>query len=226
MTPPMTDRTLPRPWGLCDGCGEAAGLPLPGRADYHLCAVCAAHDALRKAAQDDLEALASPAVGAWAAQWGAAGLSGEELREITEQLSGAWMAEDYGKAYRLAHLRRLRRAHRAPAFEVAGPDRVAFHAEALPMLAAYRPADPERGILWPYFLDTHGEARTIHPGPDTLTLIQPDGGRVLIFTGSGGQTAWGSPAYTVPGFRVPAHLWPHVEAVLSRKGGPQEGGEA
>ncbi|MBI0446298.1 hypothetical protein [Deinococcus sp. DB0503] len=238
MTAPMTDRTLPYPWGLCDVCGKAAGLPDPDRPAHlpplYRCPACAAREALWEAARADLEALASPTVGAWAAQWSAAGLTPQQLEEVTEQLPAAWMAHDYGKAYRLAHLRRLRFAHRAPAFEVAGPDRVALDLGAFPRLTAYRPPDPARyGMEFAHFLDTAGAHHTLPRGLDTLALTLEGGARALIFTGHEGRSDFGHAdrfrRFQAPGLYVPAHLWPTVAAVLEGSDPAHtlpEGGEA
>jgi hypothetical protein len=172
------------------------------------------------AAQAHLEALAAPVLGAWASQWTAAGLTLAQLEEATEWASGAWLAREFQAPYRRARLRFLRRKH-APPFEPARPDRVALDLDALPTLTAFLPADPARGILWPRFTDGEGKAYTLAAGLGTLALTLPDGVRVLLFTGHGGRTAFTRPSVPGPGFRVPAWLWPQVQAALS---GEETGG--
>jgi len=212
--PTFTDRTLPHPWELCDVCGKAPGFPLPGYR-FPTCPECSRRQVLQDAAQASLTALAAPVVGAWAAQWTAAGLSLEALDGLAEIVTGAWAKPSYARRFRRVFLRRLSRQHAPPAFTVAGPDRVALDVEALPCLTTYRSADRTRGMTWPHFLDGEGRPHTLPAGLDSLTLTQPDGGAVLIFTGLGGQTDFTRAGpHRPPGFRVPAHLLPQVRAAL------------
>lgn len=210
MTGSMTDRTLPHPWGLCDVCGKAAGLPDPQRPDLFRCPACAAREALRDAAEADLHALAAPIVGAWAAQWTAAGLSLSDLEGVTEHLLDTWVSHS---PTRRVFLRRLARQNAAPAFEIAPPERVTFELTALPLLTAYHPANTAQGEISPHFADSVGRMYVLYPGCDVLTLQQPDGGAVILYVGSGGQTPCLTPS-DASGFRVPARLWPLVETVL------------
>ncbi|WP_078302955.1 hypothetical protein [Deinococcus sp. LM3] len=210
-------------WGVCEDCGDAYGLPMPtaaGKTGAALCIPCHTAHLNRHAAESQLEALAAPIVGAWAAHWTRAGLPFADLLAMVDSLTGADMADDYGATYRARALRFLARAHPAPADlpEDTAPARVTLDLEALPTLTACRPADPAHGIRRPYFISSDGEARTIWPEPDTLTIPQPDGVRALIFTGHRGRTAFCDRMNGAPGYRVPAHLWPHVEAALTGEG--------
>ena len=146
----FTDRTLPAPWGLCDVCGKAAGLPLPSRGGDVFCPACTARAVLVDAAEQSLEAVAAPVLGAWAAQWAAAGIPTYELVGVLDMLSGATYNEKYRARYVRGHLRRVMLAHRAPVFEVARPDRFEYLAADLPTLSAYhwgRHDAPQRRAL-------------------------------------------------------------------------------
>ncbi|GHF32355.1 hypothetical protein HNQ07_000418 [Deinococcus metalli] len=216
----MTTATLPAPWAVCEDCGKAAGLPIshvPGVPGAFMCVACYTWHRNVNAATAQLEAMTGPVVGAWAAQWTRAGLSDEDLQSITDSLTGADMAEDFGDAYRARALRYLRRSHRVPATmpEDVPPARETVDPAALPLLAQCRPADPAHGIRARYFIGANGQAYTIHATPDTLTLPQPDGMRLLIFTGWRGVTRFHDRVSGAPGYRVPAHLWADVEAALS-----------
>jgi hypothetical protein len=211
-------RPLPAPWELCQMCGEAPGLPLPGRAHlspmYH-CAKCAAREALWTAAETHLKDLTAPLIGAWASQWTAAGLPLDELEAITSQLSAAWMNEEASTAYRTRALRFLRRQYAAPAFEDVAPApvaHVALDAADLPTLTSFHAARPDCG---PYFLDSAGKAHLIPAGLDTVTVSLPGGGALFLFTGHQGQTDFHALSYLPCGFHIPAHLVPHMQAVLS-----------
>lgn len=214
MTAPVWSRDLPHPWAMCEVCGEAAGVRLPGHADA-TCSACARREVLREAARTHLAALAGPVLGAWASYWQTVGVPLKALDSVCEDLSGAWLYDVAQPSYRRARLRYLARQHAAPTVTVSPPDRVALDVDALPYLTECRPADPAHGINWPHFLDSHGQTHTIYPGPDTLTLTLPDGLRVLIVTGIHGQTGIGQRATGAPGYCFHAHLWPHVQAALS-----------
>lgn len=212
-----TDRTLPAPWEECDVCGKAAGLPSSTGARLTVCGPCAARQAVVNAAEESLEALAAPVLGAWAAQWTAAGVPLDELDAITEHLSGAGMCSDYADVYRLKTLRFLRRKYAAPVFEVHPPDRHELRAADLLALTAYRDSDPARGITWPHFTDSEGNAHRAFPGLDALTVTLPDGDALLIYTGISGQTSFPrQPDFPgQQGFRVPARLLPQLRAMLA-----------
>ncbi|WP_119672006.1 hypothetical protein [Deinococcus sp. RM] len=209
-------------WHVCEDCGSAYGLPTAAPTGKGtgpaLCVPCHTEHLTRHAAQEQLEALTAPIVGAWAAQWGRAGIPFQELLSMAEHLAGADMAEDYGDAYRARTLRFLARAYPAPAAlpEDVPPLRTLIDPAALPALRECRPAMPEHGISRPYFVNDRGEAVTIFPRVDTLTFLQADGVRVLIFTGHAQRTT--GPVFGPHGYRVPAHLWPHVEAALTGEG--------
>ncbi|MVN85162.1 hypothetical protein GO986_00045 [Deinococcus sp. HMF7620] len=217
-------RPIPTPWGPCEDCGGAHGLPLAlpdGGRDMTLCPACYTWRAQAQAAEAHLTALAAPIVGAWAAYWTTAGVPLEDLAAIVNSLSGADLADEYGDAYRTRTLRALRWAHRAPA-EVAPPMpalRTEVTSEDLPTLAEWRPAHPEGGIPRPFFISRDGRARTLYPTADTMTVLHADGSRTLLLTGYRGHTtgALGGPA----GYQVPAELWPQVQAALNSEG---EGG--
>ena len=212
-----TDRTLPAPWEQCDMCGHA-GLPTTAAPHLTLCAPCATRQALVDAAQDSLEVLAAPIVGAWAAQWSAAGVPLEELDAITEYFSGSNMSSEYAQKHRRDTLRRLRRLYAAPVFEKSAPERVTLNPDDLPTLTGYTLADPARGVLRPYFLDSEGKPHTFPVICDSLTVYLPDGDALLIFAGPNGITEM----WPVPGlpsaFRVVAALLPTVLAMLSGEG--------
>lgn len=210
--PTMTDRTLPHPWNLCDVCGKAAGLPDPQHPTFYRCPACAARTALMDTARADLEALTAPVLGAWAAQWTAAGLTLAQAEEVTEQASGAWMHDRAARTFRLTTLRVLARLHRAPAFKRAEPDRLALALEDLPMLEDVRHADHARP--WPYFVDGEGKNVDVYAGPDALILTLPNDVRAVLYLGMGGRVE----ERRASGFRVPPRLWPAVAAALS---GPQ-----
>ena len=212
----LTDRTLPAPWEQCDMCGKAAGLPTTAAPHLALCAACAARQVLVDAAQDSLEVLAAPVVGAWAAQWTAAGVPLEELDAITEYFSGSNMSSEYAQTYRLKTLRRLRRQYAPPAFTSSAPDRVTLNPDDLPTLTGYTLADPARGVPRPYFLDSEGKAHTLSLGCDSLTIPQPDGSALLIFTGLHGLTDLRSMPGLTRAFRVVAGLLPMIQATLAR----------
>ncbi|WP_407569625.1 hypothetical protein [Deinococcus altitudinis] len=211
----FTDRTLPAPWEECDVCGKAAGLPSTTGAHLTVCGPCAAQQAIVNAAEESLKALAAPVLGAWAAQWTAAGVPLDELDAITEHLSGAGMCGDYAQAYRLKALRFLRREYAAPVFEKSAPERVTLNPEDLPTLTGYTLADPARGVLRPYFLDSEGTPHTFPLACDALTVALPGGDALLIFTGLHGATD----LHPVPGlaraFRVVAALLPQVCSALN-----------
>ena len=212
--PAFTDRTLPAPWGLCDVCGKAAGLPLPSRGGDVSCPACTARAVLVDAAERSLETAIAPVLGAWAAHWAAAGVSVGELVSVLDLLSGADYNETYRARYVRGHLRRVMLAHRAPVFEVARPDRFEYLAADLPTLSAYHWADmthPRDGHSWPYFTDGEGKAHTLPLGYDALSVTLPDGDALLIFTGLGGQ----SRLTRQQGYRVPARLLPQVRASLA-----------
>lgn len=216
----MTRPTSPA-WQVCEDCGEAYGLPMPtatGKPGPALCVPCHTEHLTRHAAQEQLEALTAPIVGAWAAQWMRAGIPFQELLSMAEHLTGADIAEEYGDAYRARTLRLLARAYPAPAAlpEDVPPLRTLIDPAALPALRECRPAAPEQGASRPFFMNDRGEAVTIFPRVDTLTFLQPGGWRVLIFTGHARHTT--GPVFGPPGYRVPAHLWPHVEAALTGEG--------
>ncbi|NTY02115.1 hypothetical protein [Deinococcus sp. JMULE3] len=209
-------------WQVCEDCGSAYGLPTAtptGKGTGPaLCVPCHTEHLTRHAAHVQLEALTAPIVGAWASQWGRAGVPFRELLAMVEHATGADMEHEDGEAHRARTLRFLARAHPAPAAlpEDAPPLRTAVDPAALPALRECRPAMPEHGIHRPYFVDDRGEAVTIFPTVDTLTFLQADGVRVLIFTGHAQRTT--GPLYGPHGYRVPAHLWAHVEAVLNGEG--------
>jgi len=212
-------RPLPAPWELCEMCGEAAGLPIPGRAHLppvHHCAKCAAREAIWTVAETHLKDLTAPLIGAWASHWTAAGVPLDELEEMTSHLSGAWMCEEAGQEYRTRALDALRSQHAAPAFEEVAPapvSHVHLSAADLPTLTSFHAATANSG---PYFLDSAGKARTIPAGLDTVTVSLPGGGALFLFTGHQGQTNFHVLSYYLPcGFQLPAHLVPHMHAVLS-----------
>ena len=163
----FTDRNVPDPWALCTICGKSAGLPSAAAAHLAVCGPCAAQQAIIDAAEENLKALTAPMVGAWAAQWTQAGVPLEELEAITEHLAGAWMNGDDAQTYRRKTLRFLRREYAAPIFEDCLPDRVTLNPEDLPTLTECRPADPARGVLRPYFLDSEGQPHTFPLACDT-----------------------------------------------------------
>ncbi|UQN07403.1 hypothetical protein [Deinococcus sp. QL22] len=212
-------RPLPAPWELCEMCGEVAGLPIPGRAAHlppmHHCAKCAAREALWNTAETHLKDLTAPMIGAWASQWTAAGLPLDELEEITSHLSGAWMYLEAGQEYRTRALQVLRDQYAAPTFEEVAPPPVShvnLSAADLPTLTSFHAATADCG---PYFLDSAGKARTIPAGLDTVTVSLPSGGALFLFTGHQGQTDFHALSYLPCGFHIPAHLVPHMHAVLS-----------
>lgn len=196
-------------WEDCAVCGKAAGIP--GARQEARCPACAARVALEDAAQADLEALAAPVLGAWAAHWKAAGVKLESLETLTEHLSGAYMHERAGKSYRLASLRRLARLYAPGPFVRREPARLAFDLEALPMLEDVRPPDARRGMPWPHFVDGEGQAVSVLPGPDAVTLTLPDGVRAVLYVGLSGQVE----GRMSEGFRCPPHLWPAVAVALT-----------
>lgn len=215
----FTDRNVPDPWAPCTICGKSAGLPSAAAAHLAVCGPCAAQQAVIDAAEASLKALTAPTVGAWAAQWTAAGVPLEELEAITEHLTGAWMSGDYAQTYRRKTLRFLRREYAAPVFEDCPPERVTLHPEDLPLLTGYTLAHPEGGIPRPFFLDSEGKAHSLPLGLDSVTIPQPDGSALLIFAGRHGVMD----LRPVPGlalsFRVVAGLLPTVRATLSETDG-------
>lgn len=211
MNKTVSESAAPRPWGLCDGCAAAPGLPVPGREGltplYH-CPTCAVQEALWDAARAHLADLAAPIVGAWAHQWQAAGVGLEDLEEITQHLTGAWMNPESAQAYRLKNLRTLSRAHTPPQITRDAAMRATVCLDSLPALTAHRAA-ADGGQ--PYFIDDRGQACTLFPGVDTITLALPDGSRAVLFPKYVSETDAAVPA----GYRVPADLWPHVLAALA-----------
>lgn len=192
------------PWEACHTCGNAPGLPMPD--GQPRCPACAARATLEDAAQASLEALTAPVLGAWAAQWQAAGVPLSALEALTESASGAWMHDRAGRAYRLHTLRTLARLHAAPRdFQAPRPARVALAFDDLPALHDVRPA--AGGILRPYFVGGDGQQVQVWPGADTITLTLPDGVRAVLYAGN--------TAVTGPGFRCPPHLWESAALALS-----------
>ena len=206
-----TDRNLPAPWALCDMCGKTAGVLSVLHPDTVLCPACTRWELLNDAATDSLRDMISPILGAWVAQWSAAGVSLEDLEAATEYLSGSNLCSSAGHGHRRSHLRRLRLEHRALPFEIQPSDRVELSADELPTLCTYHPADQRRGWEAPFFKDTNGKAHTLPKGLDTLTVTLPDGDALLIFTGMNGWANF----RTREGFRVPAALLPQVRAALA-----------
>ena len=139
----------------------------------------------------------------------------EELEAITEHLTGAWMSGDYAQTYRRKTLRFLRCEYDAPVFEACPPDRVTLHPEDLPTLTGYTLPHPEGGIPRPFFLDSEGQAHTLPLGLDSLTIPQPDGSALLIFTGFRGVTDLRPMPGLALSFRVVAGLLPTVQATLA-----------
>lgn len=220
----VPESAAPHPWGLCDMCGEAPGLPIPGRPAhlsplYH-CPACTTLSTLVDAAQAHLEDLAAPIVGAWAHLWTAAGLPLGELEEITQHVSGANMNEEAGQAYRARALRFLRRKHTPPTITHDQPTRAAFALEDLPMIHRHHPAQPERHTP-AHFTDEAGRVCSLFQGLDTVALSLPDGITALIFPEGAARPDDLAPT----GYRVPAHLWPLVQAALTRPF-TAEGGQA
>lgn len=200
------------PWEACHTCGNAPGLPMPD--GQTRCPACAARATLEDAAQASLEALTAPVLGAWAAQWQAAGVPLSALEVLTEHASGAWMHDRAGRAYRLHTLRTLARLHAAPRdFQAYQPARLAADLEALPMLEDVRPPDARQGFTWPHFVTGEGKPFDVHPGPDAVTVTMPDGVRAVLYVGMSGQV--GARDAAGPGFRVPARLWESVALALS-----------
>ena len=89
--------------------------------------------------------------------------------------------------------------------------------EDMPTLTGYTLADPARGVLRPYFLDSEGKPHTFPLACDSLLINLPDGDALLIFTGLHGMTE----LCPVPGlafaFRVVPGLLPTVLAMLARE---------
>jgi len=215
----MTNRTLPAPWEQCDMCGKAAGVPSVLRPDTALCPACTRWELLNDAATDSLREMISPILGAWAAHWTAAGVSLKDLEAATEYMIGSDLNSTYAKKHRRVHLRRLRHAYRAPAFECHPAGRSELRAADLPRLARWTPPAPAGGgysAHGGFFTDTQGRAQTLAPGCDVLLISQPDGDTLLIYTGAGGYTG----PTSREGLRVPAGLLPQVRALLSGEGRP------
>lgn len=191
-------------------CWQRAGLPTTAAPHLTLGAPCATRQTLIDAAQDSLEVLAASIVGVWAARWTAAGVSLDELDAITECFTGSNMSSEYAQRHRRDTLRHLRRLHAAPTFKRTLPARLTLCLDDLPTLTGDTLADPARGER-PYFLDSEGRAHSLPLGLDSLTIPQPDGSALLIFTTGDGQPdparGWG--------FRVIAGLLPTVQAALN-----------
>ncbi|CAM3869201.1 hypothetical protein [Deinococcus frigens] len=212
MTAPISSRDLPAPWGVCDVCGRAAGLPDPdSRGQGHMCATCAVRRTLTDAAQHDLKALTGPVVGAWAAHWTRAGLTVEEMDSAAEALTAAWAKESYARRFRRVFLRRLARRHAAPAYFEEAPTRQTF---APARVVAFHPA--ETAHAWPTFETADGRRHTLPRGLDAVILEEADGSRAVVFIGFAGQLSFENlPEINPPSFRVPAALWPAFHAALS-----------
>jgi hypothetical protein len=155
--------------------------------------------------------MTAPAVGAWAAHWTAAGMPMDDLLSAVNMLTGSWMHERARDSYQRATVRHLSRQYPAPVYSQQGPDRASLNVAELPMLTAYRLADPARGIDWPHFIDGEGKAHHLHRGLNTLTVSLPDNGALLIFTGLNGATD----LHRAPALWVPAELLPTVQAALN-----------
>lgn len=209
----MTRAAVPSsPWEACHTCGNAPGLPMPD--GQTLCPACAARATLKDAAQASLEALTAPVLGAWAAQWQAAGVPLSALEVLTESASGAWMHDRAARAYRLHTLRTLARLHAAPRdFQAPRPARVALAFDDLPMLEDVRPPDARQDFTWPHFVTGEGKPFNVHPGSDAVTVTMPDGVRAVLYVGMSGQV--GARDAAGPGFRCPPHLWESVALALS-----------
>ena len=210
----FTDRTLPHPWDVCDRCGKAAALPMPGQTKGVLCAACATLELLYSAAHESFKELTAPVIGGWASHWGAAGMTLEDLSGILEMEAQRGMTFSHARAYFARTVRELSQAYPVPAFTKTAPDRAALSAADFPTLTGCRPADPAHDLPTLYFTDDQGHAQTISSGADTLSVELAGGDVLLIFTGVQGQTSFSS-LTGAPGLYVPAHLWPDVERVLS-----------
>lgn len=209
----LTERTLPHPWDVCDGCGKVAALPMPGQPRDAMCGACVALELLHNAAHESFKELTAPVIGGWASHWGAAGVTLEDLSGILETEAQHGMTFDYARAYFAQTVRELSQAHPIPTFTKNAPDRASLSAADFPTLAECRPADPAQGISSAWFVDTKNRAHTISRGADTLSVRLIGGDVLLIFTGAKGQTRFDLP--TGAGLHVPAHLWPDVERALS-----------
>jgi hypothetical protein len=208
---PISSRDLPAPWGVCDVCGETAGLPDPDSSRLFTCGRCATERAQMNAAQDDLEALTGPMIGAWAAHWTRAGLTLKQLEEVAEWATAAWMSKELADTFRAARLRFLRRRHGVPAFIDEPPTRQTFAPDALARVVAYWPGHP-----WPTFETADGARHTLPGGLDAVILEEANGSRAVVFTGQAGHLSFERvPALGPPGFRVPAALWPAFALALS-----------
>lgn len=217
-TGPISTQDLPAPWGVCDVCGETAGLPdrvvHPG---LFICGSCATERAQMNSAQADLEALTGPLIGAWAAHWTRAGLATEQLEEVLEWATGAWMNVDVAATFRAVRLRLLRRRHGVPAFTHEPPLRQTFAPDALARVVSFHPVGATNPR--PTFETGDGTRRSLPHGLDAVILEEADGGRVVIFTGHAGQLSFDNrPEINPPGFRVPAALWPAFAAALAGQG--------
>ena len=205
-----TERDVTAPYGVCDRCHHTPAVYSPIRDEY-LCAACTPLAVLSDAAHEHLDTLVLPVLAAWAHHWQAAGLPREELTARLGLLVGDTQEDGTTDLLRSAMIN-----HPVPDYTPAHSDRVTLHPADLPTLTGYTLTDPERGIPRPHFLDSEGQPHSLPLGLDSLTLPQPDGSALLIFTGYRGTTDLHPTPGFERGFRVVAGLLPMIQATLAR----------
>lgn len=220
--PAYTDRSLPAPWGVCEVCGGpvAALADLDGIAR---CPACAQRERLTDAAQAHLDALLSPALGAWVNHYAPQGLSQETARELLGFWAGDWMHEKAQTEHLAALIAQAAKDYPAPQVVRADPDRVTLNTRTLPqLLGVIAPfnvpapvaGEPDRRLGFRY-RDAEGRVREtggLPVGCDAVLLLNttPEGEALLYFTGLHGRTN----TREAEAYRVPAALLPDVRAAL------------
>ena len=195
---------LPRvPVNPCDVCGEPQGFLVPDHHHFYECVRCATRRIQTDLAREQLLEAVSPILGMWVAYWRRVGLPLEELDEVVQLCTGAWMAQDHEERFRLKHLRRLGLVYReAAAAPAPDPVRVVVDPATLPLIA--RQIEKVDALGRATFFDAKSEQISVFPGPDAVILPLEGGIRAVVYLGS----------QITPGFRCPAHLWPAVAAEL------------
>jgi len=211
--PTLTVRDMPTHLGVCDWCGATPALITPDAPTFAECPKCRIFRLLTDAATADLEALIHPVISAWAQQYESTGLSRTDVADLLDLYVGQHLS-DSGRLVRW--LTDVQAQHPIPTYQDVPTARVTLDVTQLRRIERIGAAVPDRGIPRPYFLDTNGQVVSIGCGLDTITLMQPNGDAVIIYTGIHGGS---NTTHQQESLYVPAHLLEQVQAELTSRDG-------
>ena len=213
--PSLTVRDMPTHLGVCTWCGATPALITPNAPTFAECPKCRIFRLLTDAATSDLEALIHPVISAWAQQYEGTGLSRTDVADLLD----AYVEEHLSDSGDLVRwLTDLQVQHPTPTYQDVPTARLILDVTQLRRIERVGAAVPDRGIPRPYFLDTNGEVVSISCGLDTITLMQPNGDALIVFTGIHGGS---NTAHQQESIYVPAHLLTQVQAELTHRDGAQ-----